>query len=125
MSERKTIYLCVEEWREAQGRLTAALRELERMQGNTPEMEARLLLEMLKGYAVVVRNPQLVDGILERAERVLPLLSDPLLKCKLAAYCYREVPDEELLEMVCSLIAELKHSGHDDEVLQLEQMIWD
>ena len=93
------------------------------MQGDTPEEEGELLLAILMGYCVTVRNPQQISRVLGRALWVLPKLDDPVLKCKLAAYCYLEVPDEELLEMVRSLVEELKCSGRGSEVLQIEQMI--
>ena len=115
----------VEEWKNVQTHLSAALRELERMQGDTPEEEGELLLAILMGYFVTVRNPQQISHILGRSLWVLPKLTDPVLKCKLAAYCYLEVPDEELLELVRSLVEELKRSGRGSEVLQIEQMILD
>ena len=72
-----------------------------------------------------MRNGAQVSRALERAERVFPRISDPVLKCKLAAYCYMEVPDEELLVMARSLLLELKQQGRGDEVLQVEEMISD
>lgn len=86
----------VEEWKNLQMRLATALRELEGMAGRTPEEEGELLLALFMGYSVAVRNPKQVARALERAERVLPLLDNPVMKRQLAESCYREVPDEEL-----------------------------
>ena len=123
--EKMPEFTDVEEWKQVQTHLAAALRELERMEGDSPEEEGELVLAILMGYGITVRNPRNVSRALERAERVLPLLTNPVLKCKLAAHCYLEVPDEELLELVRSLIEELKRSGRGGEVLQIEKMILD
>ena len=115
----------LEQWKLAQSLLASAVRELEGMVARTPEEEGELVLAILMGYGVTVRNGRALTGALERAMRVIPLLENPVLKCKLAAHCYLEVPDEELLELVRSLIGELKRSGRGGEVLQIEQMILD
>ena len=115
----------VEEWKLVQTHLAAALRELERMEGESPEEEGELLLAILMGYSVTVRNPLQISHVLGRSLWVLSKLTNPVLKCKLAAHCYQEVPDEELLELVRSLIEELKRSGRGGEVLQIEKMILD
>lgn len=113
----------VEEWKEIQSHLSRALKELETLVGETPEEEGELVLALLMGHCVAVRNSQSVTRALERAERVLPLLSDPVLKCKLACFCYLEFPEEELLETVRFCMEEVKNSGRGDEVLQVEKMI--
>lgn len=113
----------VEEWKDIQSHLVLALKELEALEGKSPEEEGERLLALLMGNCVAVRNPQSVSRALERAERVLPLLSDAVLKCKLASFCYLEFPDEELLETVCSCIEEVKLLGKDEEIRQVEKMI--
>lgn len=123
LPEPVSAFTDVEQWKQMQLHLASTLAELERVQGDTPEEEGELVLALLMGYCVSVRNGAQVSRALERAERVLPRISDPLLKCKLAAYCYVEVPDEELLVMARSLLLELKQQGRGDEVLQVEEMI--
>ena len=113
----------VQQWKLAQSILTEALKELEALEAQTPEEEGELVLAILMGYGVAVRNGRVLSVALERAMRVIPLLENPVLKCKLAAYCYLEIPDEELLEMVHSLMEELKRAGRGSEVAEIEQMI--
>lgn len=120
-----SLFTDVEEWKHVQSHLTRELRELERLEGSTPEEEGELLLAILMGYCVTVRNSRLIDRILERAERVLPCLTDKVLRCKLAAFCYRECPDGELLELVRSLIVELKREGRGEEILRIEEFLSD
>ena len=125
LPEPVSAFTDVEQWKQMQLHLASTLAELERVQGDTPEEEGELVLALLMGYCVSVRNGDQVSQVLERAERVLPRITDPVLKCKLAAYCYVEVPDEELLGMARSLLLELKQQGRGDEVLQVEEMISD
>ena len=113
----------VEEWKDIQSHLVLALKELEVLEGKSPEEEGELLLALLMGNCIAVRNAHSVTHTLERAERVLPLITDPVLKCKLASFCYLEFPDEELLETVCSCIEEVKLLGKDEEIRQVEKMI--
>ena len=123
LPEPVSAFTDVEQWKLMQLHLASTLAELEAVQGDTPEVEGELVLALLMGYGVSVRNGAQVSRALERAERVLPRISDPVLKCKLAAYCYVEVPDEELLDIARSLLLELKQQGRGDEVLQVEEMI--
>ena len=113
----------VEEWKDIQSHLVLALKELETFAGSTPDEEGELLLALLMGNCIAVRNAHSLTHALERAERVLPLITDPVLKCKLASFCYLEFPDEELLETVCSFIEEVKLLGKDEEIRQVEKMI--
>ena len=115
----------VEEWKEIQTHLSLALKELEALEGKSPEEEGELVLAILMGNCVAVRNAQSVSRALERGERVLPLLSDAVLKCKLVCFCYLEFPDEELLQTASSLIADVKHMGRGEEILHVEKMILD
>lgn len=123
--EEVSVYTDVEQWKEIQTHLSLALKELETLAGDTPEEEGERLLALLMGHCIAVRNSQCVSRTLERAERVLPLLSDPVLKCKLACFCYLEFPDEELLETVLSCIGDVKRQGRGNEILQVEKMISD
>ena len=105
----------LEQWNLAQSLLSAAIRELEGMVARTPEEEGELVLAILMAYGVTVRNGRELSAALERAMRVIPLLENPVLKCKLAAYCYLEIPDEELLELLDipkSMLPEVKPSTH-------------
>ena len=115
----------VEQWKEIQSHLSSALKELETLAGNSPEEEGELVLAILMGNCVALRNTQSVSRALERAERVLPLLSDVVLKCKLACFCYLEFPDEELLQTASSLITEVKRMGRGEEIRHVEKMILD
>ena len=116
-------YTDVEEWKSVQLHLSMALKEIEALKGDSPEEEGELVLALLMGNSIAVRNSQSVARTLERAERVLPLLVDPVLKCKLACFCYQEFPDEELLETVLSCIGDVKRQGRGNEILQVEKMI--
>ena len=82
-SDEGPVLTDLEEWNELQVRLAIALRELEGMVGRTPEEEGELLVALFMGYSVAVRNPKQVERALERAERVLPLLKDEVIKQQL------------------------------------------
>ena len=113
-------YTDVEQWKLVQTYLSQALAELEKAEGGSPEEEGELVLAILMGYCVTVRNGWNVQRALQRAERVLPHLTDAVLKCKLAVYCYVEFPDEELASMVESLLSEVKAQGRGEEIRQVE-----
>ena len=119
------VYTDVEEWKEIQTHLSSALKELEALEGKSPEEEGELVLAILMGNCVAVRNAQSVSRALERAERVLPLLSDAVLKCKLVCFCYLEFPDEELLQTASSLITDVKRMRRGEEIRHVEKMILD
>ena len=116
-------YTDVEQWKQMQTCLAQTLAELEKAEGSTPEEEGELVLALLMGFCVAVRNGKSVERALQRAERVMPLLTDELLKCKLAVYCYLEVPDEELAELASALMAKLKGQGNEEEMERLESLI--
>ena len=124
-AEVQSEFTDVEEWKDIQSHLVLALKELEALEGKSPEEEGELVLAILMGNCVAVRNAQSVSRALERAERVLPLLSDAVLKCKLACFCYLEFPDEELLQTASSLITDVKRMGRDEEIRHVEKMILD
>ena len=111
----------MEEWNQAQLHLVKALAELERLNGTTPEEEGELALAILMGYGVAIRNARNVQLALERAKRVMPRLTDEVLKCKLAVCCYVEIPNEELAEMIKALLVELKRQGKEGEIRQAEK----
>ena len=111
----------IEEWNRAQLHLVKALAELERLDGSTPEEEGELALAILMGYCVAIRNARNVQLALERAKRVMPRLTDEVLKCKLAVFCYVEMPSEELAELIQALLAELKRQGREEEIRQAEK----
>ena len=113
-------YTDVEQWKVMQTCLVRELAELEGAETRNPEEEGELVLALLMGYCVAVRNGTAVQRALERAERVMPLLDDGLLKCRLAVYCCLEVPDEELLEETQVLLEKLKEKGLSHEVQQVE-----
>ena len=111
----------IEEWNQAQLHLVKALAELERLNGCTPEEEGELALAILMGYSVAIRNASNVQLALERAKQVMPRLTDEVLKCKLAVFCYVEIPNKELAELIQTLLAELKRQGRDEEIRQAEK----
>ena len=111
----------IEEWNQAQLHLVKALAELERLNGSTPEEEGELALAILMGYSVAIRNARNVQLALERAKQVMPRLTDEVLKCKLAVFCYVEIPNQELAELIQTLLAELKRQGRDEEIRQAEK----
>ena len=113
-------YTDVEQWKVMQTCLVRELAELERAETRNPEEEGELVLALLMGYCVAVRNGTAVQRALERAERVMPLLDDGLLKCRLAVHCCLEVPDEELMEETRTLLEKLKDKGLSHEVQQVE-----
>lgn len=115
----------VEEWKDIQSHLSLVLKELETFAGSTPDEEGELLLALLMGNCIAVRNSHSVTHTLERAERVLPLITDLVLKCKLACFCYLEFPDEELLQTASSLIMDVKRMGRGEEIRHVEKMILD
>ena len=111
----------IEEWNQAQLHLVRALAELERLNGCTPEEEGELALAILMGYSVAIRNARNVQLALERAKQVMPRLTNEVLKCKLAVFCYVEIPNRELAELIQTLLAELKRQGRDAEIRQAEK----
>lgn len=111
----------IEEWNQAQLHLVKALAELERLDGSTPEEEGELALAILMGYSVAIRNARNVQLALERAKQVMPRLTNEVLKCKLAVFCYVEIPNQELAELIQTLLAELKRQGRDEEIRQAEK----
>lgn len=110
----------IEEWNLMQQHLSIALKELETLHGNTPEEEGEIVLAILMGYCIAVRNGKKVMQALQRAEQVIHQLDDELLKCKLAVHCYVEFPDKKLAAMVLSLLEEVKTQGNSEEIQQVE-----
>lgn len=116
-------YTNVNEWQEMQRELAQCMHVLVRQKGQTTEEEAEIILAILMGYTLAIRNPQHIDMALERAERVLPLLENSVLKCHLAAFCYAESGDEELSDMVYGLLEELKAAGRSEEIGWVEVLL--
>ena len=117
-------YTDVEQWKVMQTCLVRELAELEGAETRNPEEEGELVLALLMGYCVAVRNGTAVQRALERAERVMPLLDDGLLKCRLAVHCCLEVPDEELLEETRTLLEKLKRQGKYKEIEALDKLMY-
>lgn len=113
----------MDEWQEMQRELSLYLNELIRKEGSTPEEEAEIVLAILMGYTLAVRNPLHIDMALERAERVLPVFDDSVLKCHLAAFCYAETGDEELAETVLALMEALKGASNGEEIRWVEELL--
>lgn len=121
--EGQTAYTNVEEWIETQAFLARSVNELLKQKGNTPNEEGERLLAILMGYTIAVRNRRNIAVALEQAERVIPQITDKLLKCKLAVYCYGECLDEELGMMAHRFIEEQKLCGNPKEMACLEELL--
>ena len=116
-------YTDVEEWKEVQGHLATCIEYLLKKEGGTPEEEAEIVLAVLMGYAIAVRKRKNIAIAMERANRVLPILEDPVLKCRLAIFCYGECYDEELANLAHRLIEEQKVKGDNQAAVGLEDML--
>ena len=113
----------VDEWQEMQRELAQCMNVLVRQEGKTIEEEAEIILAILMGYTLAIRNPFHIEMSLKRAERVLPVLGNSVLKCHLAAFCYAESGDEELLDMVYGLMKQLKVEGKGEEIGWVENLL--
>ena len=116
-------YTDVEEWKEVQGHLATCIENLLKQEGSTPEEEGEIVLAVLMGYAIAVRKRKNIAIAMERANRVLPILEDPVLKCRLAIFCYGECYDEELANLAHRLIEEQKVKGDNQAAVGLEDML--
>ena len=118
-----TPYTDIEEWKEVQKHLATCIEEVLKKEGSTPEEEGEILLAVLMGYTVAVRKRKNIAVAMERANRVLKGIQDPLLKCKLAVLCYGECFDEELAAMAHQLIEEQKLAGNEVAVSATEVLL--
>ena len=116
-------YTDIEEWKEVQMHLATCAEELLKQEGATPDEEGEILLAVLMGYTVAVRKRKNIAVAMERANRVLKGIQDPLLKCKLAVLCYGECFDEELAAMAHQLIEEQKLAGNEVAVSATEVLL--
>ena len=116
-------YTDVEEWKEVQGHLATCIETLLKQEGGTPEEEGEIVLAVLMGYAIAVRKRKNIAVAMERANRVLPILQDPVLKCRLAIFCYGECYDEELANLAHRLIEEQKVKGDSQAATGLEELL--
>ena len=116
-------YTDVEEWKEVQEHLATCIELLLKQEGSTPEEEGEIVLAVLMGYAIAVRKRKNIAVAMERANRVLPILQDPVLKCRLAIFCYGECYDEELANLAHRLIEEQKVKGDSQVATGLEELL--
>ena len=116
-------YTDAQAWNEWQRVLAGRMESLLQQEGSTPDEEAELVLTVLMGYTVVVRNSRNIAKALERAERVFPLIKDPVLKCRLAVFCYGECWDEELAQEAHTLIDTLKKAGRGKDIEFVETLL--
>ena len=121
--EGVNLYTDIEEWKEVQMHLDTCAEELLKQEGATPDEEGEILLAVLMGYTVAVRKRKNIAVAMERANRVLKGIQDPLLKCKLAVLCYGECFDEELAAMAHQLIEEQKQAGNEVAVSATEVLL--
>ena len=117
------VYTDVEEWRELQTFLARNISELMKYTGNCPNEEGERILAILMGYTLAVRNAQNIATALQKAEEVLPRISNKLLKCKLAVFCYGECMNEELGTLALTLMEELQESGNEKELHCLRELL--
>ena len=79
------------------------------LHGASPEEEASLCLALLLGYNATLCDhgdrQQRIQQVLEHSWKVLPHMSDPLLKVRLLTYCYSECYEEELADQAHAIIA--------------------
>ena len=116
-------YTDVEEWKEVQEHLSTCIEALLKQEGSTPEEEGEIVLAVLMGYSVAVRKRKNIAIAMERANQVLPLLQDAVLKCRLAIFCYGECYDDKLASMAHQLIEEQKELGDSQAAAGLEDML--
>ena len=116
--QKKTI--SIDDWKFIQTDLLQGIDQLLRQEGTSPDEEGEAILAILMGYTVAIRNNRHIDQTLERAERIFHKITKPILKAKLAVFCYGECFDEELAEMAHQLLKELKPT---EEVMQLEALL--
>lgn len=119
----QTVYTDVEEWREIQTFLARSISELMKYTGSNDTEEGERILAILMGYTLAVRNAQNIATTLQKAEEVLPRISNKLLKCKLAVFCYGECMDEELCTLAFTLMEELQESGNEKELHCLRELL--
>ena len=119
----QTVYTDVEEWREIQTFLARSISELMKYTGSNDTEEGERILAILMGYTLAVRNTQNIATTLQKAEEVLPRISNKLLKCKLAVFCYGECMDEELCTLAFTLMEELQESGNEKELHCLRELL--
>ena len=116
-------YTDIEEWRKQQEMLAKETDALLKQEGATPEEEAEIVLAILMGYTIAVRNRKNIAKGMERAWRVMPKIQDPELKCRLAVFCYGECRDEELAATAHRLIGELRQNGNEEATGELEELL--
>lgn len=116
-------YTDVEEWKEVQEHLNTCIETLLKQEGSTPEEEGEIVLAVLMGYSVAVRKRKNIAIAMERANQVLPLLKDAVLKCRLAIFCYGECYDDKLANMAHLLIEEQKVLGDKQMAEGLEDLL--
>lgn len=116
-------YTDVEEWMEVQEHLTTCIEGLLTQEGNTPDEEGEIVLAVLMGYAIAVRKRRNIARAMERANRVLSEIRNPVLRCRLAIFCYGECYDEDLGNLARRLIEEQRTTGNERVVDELEAML--
>ena len=119
----EVLYTDAMEWTETQQQLAQGIASLLSQEGGTPNEEGERLLAILMGYTIAVRNGRNIHTALEQAERVLPLITDRVLQCRLAVFCYGECFDEVLGADIKRMIDEIKVSGLQKEAESLEESL--
>lgn len=113
----------VGEWMDSQTQITDGIDKLIWMQGESHEEEAERILAILMGYTVAVQRGSYIDSILQRAEEVFPYVSDRILKCHLAVFCYGICYDDSLCEEAERLMEEIKRTGRGEEIGMVEELL--
>lgn len=121
-TEMNSFYTDIQEWNELQESLSKKMSMLIGVEGDSPTEEAEFILAILMGYTIFLRNPRHINNALKRAERILPLLENGILKCHLAVFCYGECYDDGLAVLAQKLINESKQRGNGEEIRHVEQL---
>ena len=118
------LFTDMEEWERTQFYLNEAIEKLLLTHGKTPEEEAEIVLAILMGYRITIRNDHHIRLALQRAESIFPILNDSILKCYLAVFCYGESFDKEKGHLARRMLKELKQYGTKLEAMEelLESM---
>lgn len=121
--EKEVLWTDLGEWKSSQIQIMEGVEQLLWLQGDTPELEAERILAILMGYAVTVQHKGSIEQTLQRAEEIIPLVSEPVLKCHLLVFCYGVCYDDELCREAELLIAEIKRKGRGEEICMVEELL--
>jgi hypothetical protein len=96
------------------------------LKSENPEEEAQLCSALLAGYHATIYDSkgdkeEKIQGILNRAWKVLDVLSVSAVKCRLLLCCYGEVYEEELLKETKAIMDSWQSRELSEEEKQVER----